>query len=99
MARHLLALVLVSALAVGCGGEQSKTQGGQKTETQRAAPAPVITGAGKLVAIGGGRSLYVDCRGSGSPTAPAAGLRLARRRVRAVRWMRLEHPSPATPTD
>jgi pimeloyl-ACP methyl ester carboxylesterase len=66
MARHLLALVLVSALAVGCGGHQPKTQGGQKAKTQRA--APVITGSGRLVAIGGGRSLYLDCVGSGSPT-------------------------------
>jgi pimeloyl-ACP methyl ester carboxylesterase len=66
MARHLLALVLVSALAVGCGGHQPKTQGGQKAKTQRA--APVIIGSGRLVAIGGGRSLYLDCVGSGSPT-------------------------------
>jgi pimeloyl-ACP methyl ester carboxylesterase len=60
-ARHLLALVLVSALAVGCGGQE-------KAKTQRTAAAPVISGSGRLVAIGGGRSLYLDCVGSGSPT-------------------------------
>jgi pimeloyl-ACP methyl ester carboxylesterase len=62
----MLTLAVVSAAAVGCGGQQSKPRNGQATQTQRT--APVVTGPGKLVSIGGGRTLYLYCVGSGSPT-------------------------------
>ena len=61
----MLALLLISAVAAGCGGSEPKSHGDEKTNTQRAAP---ILGPGGLVDIGGGRSLYLDCAGSGSPT-------------------------------
>jgi pimeloyl-ACP methyl ester carboxylesterase len=64
--RSLVAVVLASALAVGCGGHE---QQGRHGAAVKAPPAVVDTGRpGKLVAIGGGRNLYVDCVGSGSPT-------------------------------
>jgi pimeloyl-ACP methyl ester carboxylesterase len=59
--RSVLTIALLAAVAAGCGGHA-------QPKAQRAAAAPVITGAGKLVAIGGGRSLYLECVGSGSPT-------------------------------
>jgi pimeloyl-ACP methyl ester carboxylesterase len=56
-------VVLASALAVACGGHERR---------DRAAKAPAVAGvrigSGRIVAIGGGRSLYVQCAGSGSPT-------------------------------
>ena len=63
----MVAVVLVVAFAAGCGGQ------GDKTAPRTAAqgphrPNPVITGPGKAVDIGGGRSLYLYCLGSGSPT-------------------------------
>jgi pimeloyl-ACP methyl ester carboxylesterase len=61
----ILAL-LASALAVGCGGDASKGQRGATAKTPRA--APVTIGPGRFVEIGGGRSLYLQCVGSGSPT-------------------------------
>src|SRR4051794_9823724 len=65
--RVLAALVLlVSALAVGCGGQEPKGQRGPAAKTPRV--APVTEGPGRLVEIGGGRSLYLECVGSGSPT-------------------------------
>jgi pimeloyl-ACP methyl ester carboxylesterase len=66
LARRVFALVLVSALVVGCGGHQRKARDDHGTETQRT--APVVTGPGRLVNIGGGRSLYLKCVGSGTPT-------------------------------
>jgi pimeloyl-ACP methyl ester carboxylesterase len=63
VARRSVIVLLVSVLAAGCGGEES--QGG----TAKAPRAvPVIVGPGRLVAIGGGRKLFLDCVGSGSPT-------------------------------
>jgi pimeloyl-ACP methyl ester carboxylesterase len=63
----LAALVLLaSALAVGCGGQEPKGQRGPAAKTPRV--APVTEGPGRLVEIGGGRSLYLECVGSGSPT-------------------------------
>jgi pimeloyl-ACP methyl ester carboxylesterase len=56
--------VLASALAVGCGGETG--QRGRTAETPRLAPA--AEGPGRFVGIGGGRSLFLQCVGSGSPT-------------------------------
>jgi pimeloyl-ACP methyl ester carboxylesterase len=55
-------------LIVGCGGHEPE---GQRAATPRTpAPAAPVTvdGAGRLVAIGEGRSLYLVCVGSGSPT-------------------------------
>jgi pimeloyl-ACP methyl ester carboxylesterase len=61
--------VLVSldlVLAVGCGGQESKGQRGVAAKSPRA--APVTIGPGRIVDIGGGRALYLQCVGSGSPT-------------------------------
>src|SRR4051812_39459565 len=61
MPRILAALLLLPALAAGCGGH-----GHAAGSTTR--KAPVLLNAGRLVDIGGGRSLYLHCVGSGSPT-------------------------------
>jgi pimeloyl-ACP methyl ester carboxylesterase len=62
--RHVFLAGLASVAVVGCGGH------GRSSETAAtAAPAnPVIVGPGRLVGIGGGRSLYLHCMGSGTPT-------------------------------
>ena len=64
MARRVLAVLvsLACVLAVGCGGQEPKAHRGP---TPR--PAPVAEGPGRFVAIGDGRSLYLECVGSGSP--------------------------------
>ena len=62
----MLTLALVSVAVVGCGGQQPKPQNDRGTKTQRT--VPVVLGPGRLVSIGGGRSLYLNCVGSGSPT-------------------------------
>lgn len=55
----LLVAVLLAAVAfASCGGEQAK----------RPPDVGVVTNGGRLVDIGGGRSLYLNCEGSGSPT-------------------------------
>jgi pimeloyl-ACP methyl ester carboxylesterase len=59
-------VLLASVLAVGCGGQEPKAHRGPTVKAP--SPAPVIEGAGRFVAIGGGRSLYMHCAGSGSPT-------------------------------
>jgi hypothetical protein len=64
--RWTLAVGLVAALAVGCGGSHAATSGRARAKTDR--PTSVMVGSGKLVGIGGGRSLYLDCVGSGTPT-------------------------------
>ena len=52
-------IVLVAAVAaVACGGHRQPARHG----------SPVVVGPGRLVAIGGGRSLYLNCTGSGGPT-------------------------------
>ena len=68
MARRVLAVLvlLASVLAVGCGGQEPKAHRGPTVKTPR--PAPVAEGPGRFVAIGDGRSLYMECVGSGSPT-------------------------------
>src|SRR4051812_1192609 len=59
MAGRIAALVAV-LLAAGCGS------GGER---RRVEPTPqAVLGPGRLVDIGGGRSLYLRCSGSGSPT-------------------------------
>jgi pimeloyl-ACP methyl ester carboxylesterase len=55
-----------AGLVAGCGGSEPET-------AARGTKPPVLTGAGttgtgRLVAIGDGRSLYMECLGSGSPT-------------------------------
>jgi pimeloyl-ACP methyl ester carboxylesterase len=60
--------LLATVLVVGCGGEE---QHGQRAPAAKTSPhaAPVtVDGPGRLVAIGGGRNLYLACAGSGSPT-------------------------------
>lgn len=62
----MLTVSLVSALTVGCGGDRS----GQRASTanaRRVAPA-IVDGPGRLVGIGGGRSLFLRCVGSGRTT-------------------------------
>ena len=59
-------VLLASAVAVGCGGQEPKAQRGPTAKTPRA--ATVAEGSGRLVAIVGGRSVYLECVGSGSPT-------------------------------
>jgi pimeloyl-ACP methyl ester carboxylesterase len=60
-------VVLVGAVAVGCGGgDKPKSQRDATTKPPRS--VGVLAGAGELVDIGGGRSLYLECVGAGSPT-------------------------------
>src|SRR5690349_546281 len=53
-----LVIAAAAAAAVACGGHQQPTRHG----------SPVVVGPGDLVAIGGGRSLFLNCTGSGRPT-------------------------------
>ena len=65
MTPRLLAVALLLVLPAGCGGGEAKPA------PKRARTAPGVvgpSGEGKLVAIGGGRSLFVNCVGEGSPT-------------------------------
>jgi pimeloyl-ACP methyl ester carboxylesterase len=66
VARWIVALIVASAAMVGCGGHHSAAQGRHQSTTPRA--LPLVSGPGRLVDIGGGRSLYLYCVGSGSPT-------------------------------
>ncbi len=66
MARRIAWALLASALVAGCGGHGSKVQSASSA-TGPNNPV-VMSGPGKLVAIGGGRSLFMRCIGSGSPT-------------------------------
>src|SRR5215216_4870875 len=66
--RRRLGLLLATVLVVGCGGHE---QSGRRAAPAKASPraaAVTVAGPGGLVAIGGGRSLYLACVGSGSPT-------------------------------
>jgi len=67
VARRVLAVLglLAFGLAVGCGGQGPKAHRGPAVRTPRL--APVAEGSGRFVAIGNGRSLYMECVGSGSP--------------------------------
>jgi pimeloyl-ACP methyl ester carboxylesterase len=62
----MLAVLVASVLMVGCRGHEHKGQRAATAKTARA--VPVIVGSGRLVGIGGGRSLFLDCVGSGTPT-------------------------------
>jgi pimeloyl-ACP methyl ester carboxylesterase len=71
MARSLLAIVVALSLAAaGCGGDERDRQGSATTTSST--PAAGVP-PGKLVEIGGGRSLFVHCVGSGSPTVVLEG--------------------------
>jgi pimeloyl-ACP methyl ester carboxylesterase len=61
----MLAVASALTLAVGCGGHEPKPQRATTAKTPRAAPS---NGPARLVEIGDGRSLYLACAGSDSPT-------------------------------
>jgi len=63
--RVVLAMIAVSVVA-SCGGHGSRAQ--RATPAEKPSARVSITGAGSLVEIGGGRRLYMQCVGSGSPT-------------------------------
>lgn len=65
-AGRTIAVLVASVLAVGCGGHERKGQSAATTKAART--VPVIVGSGRLVTIGGERSLFLDCVGSGRPT-------------------------------
>ena len=67
MARRVLVVMVLLALglAAGCGGQEPKAHRGPAAKTPHL--APVAQGPGRFVAIGNGRSLYMECVGSGSP--------------------------------
>src|SRR4051794_29003449 len=52
-----LVIAAATAAAVACGGQRPPARHGN----------PVLAGPGRLVAIGGGRSLSLNCRGAGRP--------------------------------
>jgi pimeloyl-ACP methyl ester carboxylesterase len=57
--RVVVTALLASALLIGCGGASGP---------KRPPEAKVVVNGGRMVDIGGGRSLYLNCVGSGSPT-------------------------------
>ena len=57
VAARAFALMLLSVLTVACAGQRARRD-----------PNPVVLGPGHLVAIGDGRSLYLHCECTGSPT-------------------------------
>src|SRR5947209_20365647 len=65
VARRVVAVLVLLAcvLAVGCGGQEPSAHRGPTVKMPRS--APVAEGSGRFVAIGGGRSLYMQCVGSG----------------------------------
>lgn len=60
MVSRTVALILLSVSMAACGGHRTAARHGGD-------PNPVVFG-GRLASIGGGRSLYLKCQGSGSPT-------------------------------
>src|SRR5437764_13217017 len=60
-----LAAALACAVAAGCGVSSEPPRG---HAAHQRPDAPLLINGGRLVAIGGGRSLYLKCMGSGSPT-------------------------------
>jgi pimeloyl-ACP methyl ester carboxylesterase len=60
--------LLATILVVGCGGHEQNGQRAPAARTSPRAALVAVDGPGSLVAIGGGRSLYLACVGSGSPT-------------------------------
>jgi pimeloyl-ACP methyl ester carboxylesterase len=66
VAGRILAVLLVSAFAMGCGGHKPRERRVETNKTPRAAPA-IVGLPGRLVGIGGGRSLFLHCVGAGEP--------------------------------
>ena len=71
------ALVLVAVVGAGCGGGQAPSVAATAspaaptplpTDAPTAAPSPTPAGPNGLFDIGGGRRLYLECIGEGSPT-------------------------------
>jgi pimeloyl-ACP methyl ester carboxylesterase len=65
--RLLLAVLVAAAGAGGCGGD------GHAAHREHVKPSPTpglggVRDTGRVVALGDGRSLFLDCIGSGSPT-------------------------------
>jgi pimeloyl-ACP methyl ester carboxylesterase len=60
----MFAALLACTVAVACSGHQRQ----HTATTKPPGPAPVIGAPGKLVSVGGGRSLYLQCTGSAGPT-------------------------------
>jgi pimeloyl-ACP methyl ester carboxylesterase len=70
--RLMLATVLALALGaglliVGCAGSKTDSSA-ESADTTMAASAPRSSNFSGLVDIGGGRKMYMKCRGTGSPT-------------------------------
>jgi pimeloyl-ACP methyl ester carboxylesterase len=67
VSRLLLVFVVGCAVAAGCGGNGHAA----RDHPARLSPTPFLSGvsdSGRLVSIGDGRSLFMDCIGSGTPT-------------------------------
>ena len=64
--RWLIVPLLAVWVAWGCGGDEPEPRTDQQSKSREG--APVTVGLGKLVDTGTGRSLYVYCVGSGTPT-------------------------------
>jgi pimeloyl-ACP methyl ester carboxylesterase len=58
-------VVLAAIVAVGCGGQKTAQRG---STVKTPGVVTITEGPGRLVEIGGRRSLYLSCVGSGSPT-------------------------------
>ena len=72
----VLALALgAGLLIVGCAGSTTNSAD-DRADTTMAASAPRSSNFSGLVKIGGGRKMYMECRGTGSPTVVlVSGLR------------------------
>src|SRR5688572_17086812 len=68
--RGAAALAMIVLLIGGCGDEDdsASTSPGVPTAQEEATTSPESRGLDRAVNIGGGRRLYVNCMGSGSPT-------------------------------
>jgi pimeloyl-ACP methyl ester carboxylesterase len=67
MARRLLVLAAAAAVIAGCGGGEPRDRAAQAPTRTPILTGVGISGTGRLVDIGG-RKLYLECVGSGSPT-------------------------------
>ena len=68
MTRLLAAILLASVLAGGCGGGDEPKATTSRDGEDSPASEDFLGRPGKLVDIGAGRSLFLHCVGSGSPT-------------------------------
>lgn len=75
LARSVGCVALVCLVAAGCGSDDTTADGSAATTTEPAAsaaatmlPADGDGDVAGLVDIGDGRTLYLECRGTGSPT-------------------------------